>query len=346
MTHLQEFLRNGGTIQELQKTLHLSATYHEDLVLFKYHQTKSPKNDPRTIESRGIIFDRKDNWRIVSYPYDRFFNYKETKADFDEPSLVYYEKLDGSLITMYYHKDKWCVATSGMPTASGPMGKLGITFADYFWQVWGSNPLPTNTNYCYMFEITSLNNRIVIEYPEPTITLHGARDLTTLKEIDIHTLPDFCKKVQPIPYPSLKDAVEAAYAMSGFVSEGLVACDKNFNRMKIKSKQYVKLSNSAGRTEVACLIDVIKNGESAEYLTYFPDSKSLHDELQVKYNTLVDEIGATWEANKDLPCREYAKVIKPFWYKKCLNLLYCKKIDSIDEWLKRTPLKNILKNLH
>ena len=52
---------------------------------------------PLVAECRGIILDEQDDWRVVSYPFDKFFNYNESKAavlDWSQGVDVY-EKLDG-----------------------------------------------------------------------------------------------------------------------------------------------------------------------------------------------------------------------------------------------------------
>jgi len=76
MTHLVEFLRREGI--DAVKTKFSVATCrhkkHPHLVLFKYDQINSPFNSKVVKNCRGIILDESDDWRIVSYPYDKFFN--------------------------------------------------------------------------------------------------------------------------------------------------------------------------------------------------------------------------------------------------------------------------------
>jgi len=53
---------------------------------------------------RGIILDAEDDWRVVSLPYVKFFNYGESYADktLDWTTAKVYEKLDGSMVTLYW----------------------------------------------------------------------------------------------------------------------------------------------------------------------------------------------------------------------------------------------------
>lgn len=73
--------------------------------------------------SRGLVLDASNNWNIVAFPYEKFFNFGESGAatlDWNRPVWVA-EKTDGTLCTLYYHESKWCVATSGIPDAGGKL---------------------------------------------------------------------------------------------------------------------------------------------------------------------------------------------------------------------------------
>jgi tRNA splicing ligase len=50
-------------------------------------------------ECRGLILDESANWRIVAFPYTKFFNYgEEHAASIDWSTACVQEKLDGSLM--------------------------------------------------------------------------------------------------------------------------------------------------------------------------------------------------------------------------------------------------------
>jgi hypothetical protein len=51
------------------------------------------------------VLDEKREWKIVVFPYEKFFNFNESfaaKLDWDEHTIVT-EKSDGSLMTLYYY---------------------------------------------------------------------------------------------------------------------------------------------------------------------------------------------------------------------------------------------------
>lgn len=62
--------------------------------------------------------------------------------------LQVYEKLDGSLMTLYHYRGQWHVATTGRPDASGSVGSARASYNDLFWEIWQnlgySKPKDTN----------------------------------------------------------------------------------------------------------------------------------------------------------------------------------------------------------
>lgn len=160
---VQEFLRNGGTLSDLERDYHIHVKRHKDynnLVLLKY-SIDTPMGEEISQDCRGIILDENDNWKIVCFPYRKFFNYGEGHAtQIDVNTMKVYEKLDGSLMTLYWYDNKWHVASSGTPDASGNINESDKTFADLFWKVWSqlNYIFPTNRDMCYMFELMTGHN--------------------------------------------------------------------------------------------------------------------------------------------------------------------------------------------
>jgi hypothetical protein len=132
-----EYLRGGGTLAELESRYGVTAKRHSEfpnLVMLKYNQLIAPMHEPITQECRGLILDEADDWRVVSFPYRKFFNHGEPNAaPIDWGTARVYEKLDGSLMTLYPYRGQWRVASSGTPDAGGPAHDGGINFSRLFW---------------------------------------------------------------------------------------------------------------------------------------------------------------------------------------------------------------------
>lgn len=121
-------------------------------------------------ECRGIILNKEDNWNIVCYPYNKFFNFGESNAaklNWDS-KINAYKKLDGSLINLFYYKG-WNFSTSGNPDASGPcLNNLGrqITFHELVKELWSQHnyeyPFKIDYNRTFMFELCTPLNKIVV----------------------------------------------------------------------------------------------------------------------------------------------------------------------------------------
>ena len=113
MLNLQTFIRENENWKELisEKPYCIKVTEKEDLVCFKYSQIDSDFNEPLVRECRGIILE-KDTWNVVAYAFNKFFNFGESYADeIDWASARVLEKVDGSLIKIYYYNG-WRVGTN------------------------------------------------------------------------------------------------------------------------------------------------------------------------------------------------------------------------------------------
>jgi len=190
MLNLQTFLQDH-TPEQVTEKYSVVTRRHEtypNLVLFKYSMIDSPLDDPLVQECRGIILDEDNDWNVVSYPYNKFFNHGEDKAaEINWDTAKVFEKVDGSLMTLYFWDGEWRVASSGSPDASGEVYGTGLIFRDLFWKVWNDLgyelPSENEQGMCFMFELCSNFNKIVVQHPKPRIVFHGARKLDTFQEM-------------------------------------------------------------------------------------------------------------------------------------------------------------------
>ena len=75
MLKVQEFLRNGGTVEDLARepyNLFVRKSETDGRVLFKYSPA-SPKDNAICQECRGLILDEEYNWEVVCRSFRRFF---------------------------------------------------------------------------------------------------------------------------------------------------------------------------------------------------------------------------------------------------------------------------------
>ena len=320
---LQKVLRSGAmNIEDIKTKLAVAVKYHKDypnLVMFKYNQIFSPMGNPVVQNCRGIILDTANNFEVVSYPFDKFFNHGEGFAkEIDWSTARVQEKLDGSLMVMYFYDGKWHVSSSGTPDASGPVGDSGKTFAQLFWENFDKSMMDyMYPNYTYMFELTSMYNRIVVHYAQSGMTLIGVRDNKTLKEIPVSMFkgmsrvllqdgqfkldgngPSGFKVVREFPINTMEALLESMKNFEGIQQEGYVVVDADFNRVKIKHPGYVAIHHMKGNEDtpsVKRMFEIVVNGEGTEVLTYFPEWRPVYEKINTAMDNTINEIKSKFE---------------------------------------------------
>lgn len=308
-----DYLRTHG-LETLCETFHIEHRRHgkyPNLVLLKYNQIESPMGEPVVQECRGIILDEANDWKVVSRPYDKFFNYGEGHApQIDWSSACVYEKLDGSLMTLYYYCDEWMVASSGSPDASGPVNNdSSTTFSQLFWQTWSDlgYKMPTSKDHCYMFELMTPRNRIVVPHTESRIVMHGERNL--FGDFEEHnpamtaTLQGW-ELVKHYPVTTIEECIQAAEIANPMQQEGFVVVDDHFNRIKVKSPQYVALAHMKDGFSDRRMIELVRSNEGEEFLNYFPEFEPLYQKYRALFNTLVEELETAYAKLKNIPIQK------------------------------------------
>ena len=260
----------------------LKISYDEELVMFKYNQLESDFSLPEVREARGIIFDY-TTWTCVCRAFDKFGNYGESYVpEIDWSTAFVSEKVDGSLMKVYWVDNCWMLATNGTINAfEADIGDAkGRTFGDLFNtalyncdQLYFTQKLDTNK--CYMFELVSPYTKVVVPYEKTEIYFLGSRDLITGQEYTFAEEPEIAALFRtPNIYPmtSLDEVSEAAAALN-WDEEGYVVCDANKNRCKIKSPAYVRAHYMRTNNVVTLkrLVSIILNNEIDEFVIYAPE---------------------------------------------------------------------------
>lgn len=356
MLEIQKYLQNN-TLEQLETELGIKHNRHSkypNLVLLKYDQIKSPTYHPIVRECRGIILDEDDNWKVISYPFKRFYNYGQNNAEkaIDWATAVVQEKADGSMLQLFNYRSEWLVATSGKADASGIVNGYDFTFEQLFWRIFDSLDyklsILLDNNSTYIFELCSIYNKVVVEYKEPKLVLLGYRDLFTYGEASYNSLITLAKclnyeVVKQYPLNNLQQILFYLKTTKGNELEGLVVVDNNFNRIKIKSEEYVALHHIRSNTNTPiALLEVIRKGETEELLTYFKEFTKEINELDTKYKKLTRLINRVWAVKVYISDRkEFALSVKDYYYSDCLFSLYLNKVNSVEDYLLNLDIKKL-----
>ncbi len=281
MSHVASLINDRADwLTVLTEQFSITAVVDGDLVSLKYNQIESPMHEPIVQECRGMVV-HVPTGTILAHPYNKFWNHGEVlAAPIDWSTARVLEKLDGSLMTLYHHEGRWCVASSGHPTAGGSYGEEARLFRDAFWETWDAlgYRLPSEpwTRVCFMFEFCANAHRIVCRHDKPRIVLHGGRDLVTGEELHAGYLSSAAGEcgwevVRQYAIENAEHALEAAETVDPIQTEGFVVVDSAFNRVKIKSPRYVALHHMKGEATLRRAIELWQTGETDEVLAHFPE---------------------------------------------------------------------------
>lgn len=362
MLKIQDYLLSGKSLDDLAVEYAIKSTTHSrypELVSLKYNQLNSPRDHPLVRECRGIVLDRTQNWQVVARPFDRFFNHGESLAeDIDWKSARVQEKVDGTLCVVYPYDRLWHVATTGTADASGEVNGFGMTFADLFWQTFQEQgmrlPGFTDTepsDLCYLFELTTPYNQVVVAHTECRLTLLAIRNRRTgayLSPEMVTFAADMlaCPRVREYPLTSW-EAIQATFeAMNPTEQEGYVVVDARGHRVKVKHPGYVALHHLKDSLNPKWFVEVLRQGESTEVLTHFPELATKFAPIAQDYEAAIAEIEADYARIQHIrDPKEFAFATKGTRSPAILFLLHQGKTPSVRQALADTSQQFVLRLL-
>lgn len=340
----------ASSLQELLDkcaSLNIEVKENKDLPLLNlcYSQIYTPKFDEFAMKCRGLVVD-KNTLEIVCHPFNRFFNYGEGKVASELQtsttskrmnsiynsiedsykdgknqellqSLSYYEKVDGSLIKIYYYEPlkKWLVGTKGQAICESKVFNLNnssdLSFYDLVLEALNVkndkelqhvlNSTCDNT-LTYLFELTSKYNAVVVPHKETKLWFLGAVNklgdvIENPYDHDFEEVYKKFPKMNKIYLPKkydFKNINEAEIFSQNlpFNDEGYVIYCHKQPVFKIKSPAYVQVHLMSDKNVLFNENPVIKLvylGELTEYLTYFKEeSKNMLPYQQAKEQMFID----------------------------------------------------------
>ena len=323
MLKVQEFLRNGGTLEDLARepyNLFVRRAEHDGRVLLKYSPA-SPKNEVICQECRGLILDEESNWDIVCRSFNRFFNAGEEEAATLSGNLRVYEKVDGSICRFYYFHGDWhCASMTGIDAAKvwiddkhNFFGLVLRALAEYGLD-WSGFTLGLDPEWCYTYELATQDNIVVVPYEGYHLYYLNEYNVSENRE---YFNPDGrveCCKVYD--FSSLEEVQQAATFL-GDNQEGFVVVDENWNRVKVKGDRYFKLHFMLNNGKPDYLTLIFNDGKD-EFLSYFPRFAEGFAEVEEQLadiewyaELLRDNTSYLWDySRKDFAAN--IDVIKPF----------------------------------
>ena len=286
-----DLMNNNLDWEEVLSNPPYSITIKKDAgyILLKYNQFLSDFSNLIVRECRGSIFYLRDDglYECVCRAFDKFGNYGEKYADeIDWSSAQVQEKVDGSLIKVFYHNGSWHIATNGTINAyncivykedketNKTYGSIfNFALRGHLNQFFES----LNKDYTYMFELVSPYTKLVVEYPDTALYYLSRRNIHTMEEDNAR--PEAFEEfgiLFPKTYSlkTLEDCLAYVKTMDKN-EEGFVVKDAAFHRIKIKSPEYLLAfrSKNNGVLSTKRIVKMIREESIDDLLAYCPEYK-------------------------------------------------------------------------
>jgi len=328
MMKVQKYLSEHG-LEKLQEEFSIMVTDYPDRVVLNYNQIDSPRFHPICCECRALILCKTD-WSVMARSFDRFFNVGEgeTWSNFDISHARIYEKLDGSLISLYWDGAEWCSATRKMAFGEGQTYS-GQTFAELFNMAKGLTTLDSALEGCQMkaytwvFELTGPFNRVVKPYAATSLTLLGARHNQSGWELideELAHAADEMNVARPKVYEasSFEEVVELAESLPTMDEGFVMVCENStgsHSRLKCKNSKHVAIAHmreNGGVPTAKNILHLVMANEQHEYLCHFPEDQKVFDLVEKVYAEVIRETEELWEEAKGIEDqKEFAMTIMP-----------------------------------
>ena len=314
-------------------------------VLLKYDQIFSNFSNEIVRECRGAIFRKNldGRWICVSRGFDKFGNFEESYAPkIDWESAIVMEKVDGSLIRCFWDNGKWHIATNGQIDAfETVIDDREWTFGQLVYKALGGEyrfnklTMLLDSNFTYMFELVSPMTQVIIPYPETKLYYLGARDMVTMRENkfkDYEVIKAFGISI-PKHYSihNITECIEEVNKMTKD-EEGFVVVDKNYNRIKVKSPEYLRAArlNNNNKITIKRVVEMMREEQLDDFIAYCPQHNKEVKEVIAALTKMEEEAEKEWAEVKELAWKEkkeFVRIVRDNGFK-WPHYLYWKYNDS------------------
>ena len=295
------FSASGRTLVKLIAENYITQKTHPTLPLAIYNytfQTQSKKAwNPTTRHCRGLVLD--DQYHTIARPLPKFFNLNEEPGELPNGTPDIFEKLDGSMILLFFFADEWQVASRDSFTSEQAV-KARDLLQNY--QDDMANLDRANT---YMLEVIYPRNRIVIDYgaAERLVMLTGIHTATG-DEVPLAEIPwsDRPKTYPATDLPAWMEAIDPSQYSN---HEGFILKWPCGFRVKYKLEEYVRLHRVLTRNQDKDVWECLKNGQPLDnFLENRPDRyyqrvTAVQKRLLTEYEAILTSVNSLFKPLAD-----------------------------------------------
>jgi RNA ligase len=208
-----------------------------------------------TLLARGLVLDA-SNERVVATPFPKFFNALERGDGIPDLAFETFEKVDGSLIIIFWHDGAWRTATKGAFNSSQAQ--------------WAAERLKAcdlgglQRGATYLAEAVYSDNRIVVRYDEDELVLLAAYDEAGV-ELSSAALSETAEQLGwrmagRHSYASVSQLMAEAKDLPRD-AEGFVVRFDNGLRLKIKGAEYRRIHALISRITPLAMWEIMQAGD-------------------------------------------------------------------------------------
>lgn len=315
MLNVQKYLRENG-LEKLKEEFFINVFTNktDNWMILNYDMLDSPRHHLICDECRSLVLE-KETFNLVAKSFSRFYNLKEVQVEFDWSNFTSSEKHDGSLLNIFYYDNKWNVTTRGSDGKS-KINKLEVTFHDIILP--NLNTEKFNEEYNYIFEFTSIYNKVVRTYEKTTLYLlsifEKGRELL-IEEVDFEANRLGLSRPKVFKFKNIGDVLDFIREKeeNDPTYEGVVLRDCNNVRLKVKSKTYLAFfhTKNNGNFNLKFLIPFIMDiNDAEEFIVYFPEIKDYLFKQRDIIRNHYEKLEELWNNHKDLATKDFALAIK------------------------------------
>lgn len=326
MLEIQKWLKeNKNDFNKLKDKFGIKSNLYEDRLVLNYSQIDGDKHDTMSKECRALILHYPETDKVMSRSFDRFFNYNEDPRT-DEYNILkskIYEKVDGSLISVYHDSKELCIGTRSMAFAEGET-PIGVSYKDLVLRVRPylfdtinkrMNPKLVSES-TFIFELCTPENRVVKQYDGDRLFLLGVRNKITGEFQDDWVVDQIAGKLgfdRPEEiWLNSYEAIAKNISKLPAMDEGYV-CNWDNWRIKIKNPAYLAIAHlrENGVISPKRIAKLIFLEDEEEYLGYFPEDKKYFDPYKDAYIDFRENLQYIWTCVKDIKDqKEFALEVK------------------------------------
>ena len=235
--------------------------------------------------ARGLVVD--DDGNILARPIPKFFNDFEITGTLPSGPIEVYEKMDGSLIVMFFLNGKPIFATKGTFTSEQATKAQAIFRLKY-------KDLSLDQDYTYCFEVIYPENRIIVNYEsEEDIFLIAKIHTKTGKEEGIHGLG--FRTVKQFATIDKSDKIQELKNVERENEEGYVIKFENNFRMKLKFETYFKLHKMANGYSEQQIWNFLQKGEDISNKDLSENNQESIRAMKSDFITKLESLKAEYE---------------------------------------------------